>query len=601
MSKRLKLNIEDNTISTTESTSSTALSTTLSSASSTTLCSSSNISTLDKTFVLNDSVFVRKFDSYGRLIFAYNSKDLVDNTVSSGILHVYTSGLDTTDISFFVPNITFTGSFLLDNEKILPDGPIKLFHSNAFGQYLMYVGMMKKNEFIKGTMFLENGAKKYQGTFENSLFKEGTLFHTNGSVKWKGSFEQGVPHGPGDFYTYTNRYIKGIMKNGILSEGTQYKDSLIEYEGSFHNTDFHGRGILYPNGLTSVPYERYIGEFMYDLPLFCLWEVMSITHEVPVNAQIDHKYIFKYAGGFCKDSKGFRFSGMGALFFRQPDENGVTQLVKWVGKFHYGKRIGVFRIFLTEESDPLLKISSIKSGDWSSISEHYKFTDLEYGTLLGTTCFVNGLQMGSIQIYKLGKLLYEGSGTASATEIVETIFVRDGQGTEYNICNEQPIWKGWWLNGEMKIVEVLYDDEGHKLFEVDDNYTFTIMADDIYEDLFITFLDSARRWPELNGPGNIYESDGSTVLYHTNFKDGIIEDIPNLDSNDFEVKENKLTDYVTLDSLRRGYNVIAFNGGEQFMQFVSMSTFTKLITDVPLKDPLRGSYPGYRFKKFKLV
>lgn len=555
-----------------------------------------------------ENTFRKKIDTHGRLVFAFHTKDLKENQVSRAIFHQYKTAIDSTDITFFIPTVTLIGAFVLENDTIVPSGEVRLFHSNTFGQQLIFSGIMEKNDFIRGTLFAENGTKTFQGTFTNNLFHDGITYHCNGSVKWKGSFKNGNPHGPGDFYTYCNRYIKGIMNNGILVEGTMYKDSFVEYEGQFKGSDFHGRGIYYPNGRSEVPFERYIGEFSNGSPLFCLWESVSITNQVPLNAQVDHKLIYKYAGGFIryknKDSK-IVFHGMGALFFRLPDSHGITKLIKWVGRFHYGKRVGIFRIFIATEADPLLSVSSWTTGQWSSIPEDFKFVDLENGILLGTTSFVDGLQMGSIEKFKLGKLLYEGSGHVSLTEIVDDMFIEDGQGTKYNINTGYPLWKAWYSNGKLKIIGTLYDDNGHKLFQVDDDYCFTIMADDIYDDLDIYFMDAPLetegRWPLLNGPGNVYDTDGSTIMYHTNMNNGVLEETPDVPVQDYPVNENKLTDYISFDTLRRGYYAIAFNGGEEFQQFVGMNTFSKLITDVPLKDPLKGSYPGYRFKKFKLI
>lgn len=556
---------------------------------------------------LPNTTFFKKFDDYGRLLFAYNLKDYKSSSIehpgkpdiSRGILHKYTTSLNTTDITFFIPNVSFIGEFVIDGESIAPAGQVRVFHSNALGQQLIYSGIMHKNDFIHGTLFGENNTKKFQGTFKNNLFHYGTMFHCNGSVRWKGPFQNGIPHGVGDFYTFTDRFIKAKMHEGSLTEGTVYKNDLIEYKGSFKNTDFHGRGIFFPHGQTIVPYERYIGEFANGVPLFCLWETVSLTNEVPLTASISHKIIYKYAGGFNKRDKKIVFHGAGALFFKLPNENMQTKLIKWVGRFNYGHRIGIFRIYMTDETDPLLSVSSITN--WSEISEYYKFSELEYGTLMGTTCFVDNVEMGSIEVYKLGKLVYEGAGVASPTELVESIFIKDGEGTQYNSNTGKPEFEGWWIQDELKIVETLYDDNGNKLFELEDGYCYTLMAKNTYEDDFVMFMDSAKRWPLLNGPGNVYAADGTTVLYHTNMNNGILEEIPDITVEEYAINENKITDYVTLDQLKRGYFAISFNGDEDKQHFVSMNTFSKLVTDVPLKDPLRGSYPGYRFKKFKLV
>jgi len=54
---------------------------------------------------------------------------------------------------------------------------------------------------VKGTIFYEDGGKKYEGAFSNNNYNgTGKLYRKNGNIKYEGEFKDGEYEGKGVYY-----------------------------------------------------------------------------------------------------------------------------------------------------------------------------------------------------------------------------------------------------------------------------------------------------------------------------------------------------------------------------------------------------------------
>ena len=512
------------------------------------------------------------YDRYGRVCRQFHQGDILGpGSYKQVIAYEY----DTDEVHTImdcIPRNTYIGE--MKNYEYAGTG--SLYQRNELKTfYLHKKGFFLNNVLTSGKSYYPNQNIAFDGTFVHGLHAEGTAYHMNGRISWKGQFDSGLPQGIGVGFLTDTMYFEGLMEKGLIQNGTIYRNTKgglkVVSTGSYDKGQLHGYGKLYTET------RCFEGYFTNGIPTIALETPYGDHSNLGLPYRFDHMPPMRYCGAY--NSKRV-WHGQGAMIFHINDYNDNVHYVKFVGQFVNGKRNGCFKIY--EVPNDVLE----------GPTESTMVPNYHSGVLLGTVLFENDNCLNAIQIYQDTKHVYSGKGHTYLYGSFEDIFVRDGRGTAF--CNGKPAYDAIFDDNIIQVVVRLYDEDARLLFENTDEE----------EEVFAVsgFIDSAFRWPKLNSTGIIYSAKG-TPMYQAVFENNILLK-PDLIIQSLPVVHipwtDTMVDYITLTSIPKDSYAITFNDEElQFKNFITIETFIKLAED-SLKDPLKGSFPGYRITRVKL-
>lgn len=459
----------------------------------------------------------------------------------------------------YIPLYMYSGDYL--DGKYHGEGT--LYKRCPQGLVKYFIGTFHENLPLKGKVLYPSQKIRFEGTLKDEKMDKGVHWDEHGLLLWEGSFENEQPHGLGNGL-FEGRFFQGLCNKGQFVRGTlSNSDGTLVYEGYFENGTYHG-----PGKTTTE-----IGDYSNGNLLFGLQMKKHV---------VDARMMYRYVGYF-RDTK---WHGMGALFVRIPAAGPNPCLVKLVGLFDNGHRHGTFEVFATDDRDPLLH--PFQDHVLQNSDATFSTTTFSYGELRGTMEFYNGIHTGDITEMNLNGMHFSGSGYLGGDGT--SIFVRHGPGTVF--VRGLPRYTAMFVENMPIHFQKVYDEAGELMFE-----SMDIPADTHV----LTFLDPDQLWPAVHGLGKIYVN--GHFLYTGRFSYGLLQNAKAILNSMKEMQipyDSEMRDFISLEEFSKGSIAVVINEfGDKKAKPLSMESFLS-ITNAELKDPLRGAYPGLRFRKVVL-
>jgi len=515
------------------------------------------------------------YDRYGRIVRQFHQNDIVAKGSYKNVLWYEYVHEKVNDLLECIPDRMYRGEM----KNYMYHGVGTLYSRNHLqGFYIEKRGTFKDHILQEGKTYYHNRNVSFEGTFENGIRSKGIAYHANGRISWEGSFLEGLPHGDGRGFLSENTLFEGIMNKGSLASGSVFRNSrkglILDSKGTYVNSQLQGYGVLFTET------RHFEGYFSNGIPTVALETPLSKGD--CLSQRFDHMPVLMYSGSYTHKRTGSSvlvWNGLGAMLFKTTDQNDIICYVKFVGQFVQGKRNGLFKIYRLQEDT--LEAPTAET----QVPNYYD------GEFIGSALYNMDIPLRAIQIYENGEHVYSGSGDVYLCGAIEDLFIRDGRGTCF--ANGRTAYDALFEDNIVQNVYRLYDEQGSLLFESDEEPA---------DNEVVGFVDNKKRWPKLNSMGVVYGANG-TPLYHGTFAENELlnaESVLNLLPVVPYSSEEPIVDYITLSTIRKGQYAVAFNDETlQYKNFVSQATFLKLAEE-SLKDPLKGSYPGYRFTRVKI-
>lgn len=465
-----------------------------------------------------------------------------------------------------IPDRVWFGSYT--DKKM--HGPGELYELvETLGLVKRFVGTMHHDDMVQGSLY---GVKQnrtgifleFDGDFSAS--GTGSVWDEHGVLLWSGQTTNRKPHGIG----------KGTVThwgNTFEFEGTHVHES--SYTGSLlcrlHEHGIPHSDLTYTGSLDKCGRPSGAGTWTFRGDFLD-------GHFTPTDAGLLFRGIAR---------RKLRFLGQnvhliaGALLIAegvQVVNHGIhatfvtrgTRFFKFVEEYDKGDLIGTTDVYESDTNDPaLFREDACLIG---------------YGTLLGRyddfadriTTFDSG-----------GHKTFDGTGCLEFGQ--EPEFVRDGYGTVY-VRGLPRFTSALFDRSVYHNVCELYDDDGKIMWALDDvNYVHPES----------TYMDSYKEWPYLNGFGKVFSKTGDE-LYSIRFDHscpiGLKAVVALMKARD--LNDDNFRDPITLDPIYRGRACLLVN--ENTSPMLVKSALAMWDTR-PMTDPLRGSVPGYRFTKVRIV